>query len=330
MKTTFKHFSLRTDGESIRKENIENVKPDYTRIQRKKVDPKNLNRNQVIVFMLAVILYMIFITPFISTAVLVRTNGVVVKAKVGKIVEVNNSLYEMILLLVSFYDYIIKGENALLRTRPINKEWEDIFQGRSNAQNFFFNFIIANEKEKTCNKQSLEIFKELIDGNLCEILPSQASQASCEILANGALRKGIQGINSFTLYTLRNIKNEYDKSQRTKADAIIALDYQDLKDIETFIGQWQYNAYIKLQNTLQQCIIEGVDNIKSELETMIGIFIALYLILIPTLLYQIKKKIEREKIGWRKIIRRIPIDVIMNNKILKTYLEKENNVGFKL
>jgi len=75
---------------------------------------------------------------------------------------------------------------------------------------------------------------------------------------------------------------------------------------------------------------EGVDNIKSELETMIGIFIALYLILIPTLLYQIKKKIEREKIGWRKIIRRIPIDVIMNNKILKTYLEKENNVGFKL
>jgi len=313
-----------------KKEEVSHAKLKNTRTQKREANMKNINKIQTIIFGLGFILFLLFLTPFLDTLILILNQTSIIRNKISTLFEVSNSLYEVLLLSVSFYQYIRTDGDSLLRNKPIGEEWERLYKKIADSQSFLLKLLIANQREKTCNQAIIDTLDTLINGDLCTVPGFESIAPLCSLYPDGLVSKGIQGINSYTLYTLRNLKDEYDFSQKTFDDAFRVFSHDELIDLELVLSSHQQLAYTLLFDTLQGCTVEEIDQVRESLSIRLGIYVTIMTLLSSLFLISLVKKIELERVGWRKIFRQIPMEVIVKSKILKHYLAKEVGLSIQI
>jgi len=300
------------------------------KISRKDTNMAKINRNQFFIFTLGLLLFLVFFSPFIHVFDEVINNTDVIKSKIASFVTASFGLYEILLLSVSFTQYLRTNGNSIVRNEPINDNWTKLFKKRSDAQGDLINLLIYYQKEKICTDDTIQTLESLIRGDLCEAPPLAMFADLCYSLRPSLLAEGIQGLNSFSLYTLYTLKQEFDSSARTYQDAKDIFAQKELIELDLMIASFQSVGYIILGETLQDCAYESIDDTKLSLTSFLKAYIPLVLIFSPLLLIFILKRVSKERIGWKKVFRKIPIDMIRNSKVLKHYLSKESGYAIRI
>jgi len=246
-----------------------------------------------------------------------------IKEKVDTIVSVNRSLYEIFLMYVSLYDYVVDKGTTTLRNQPIGEMWETLYNERAGSESFFTTLLISVQKDDSYDEPTRKNITKLISGNLCEMLQTGVGDVSrCPTVMGGTLKKGIQSASSYNLYTLRSLKSYFDLSAQTLADQIKVLNTPGLLSITTSMRSWQYWAYEQLETIFGRATKRIIDHTKDLLERLLRIYLVLYILVVTTMAYCLKRTIRLRFTIWLKILRKIPIDVILANKQLKNLVSQ--------
>jgi len=297
------------------------AKTQHKRIPKKETNLQNINRRQYSIFVFGLLLFLVFVMPFLHIFFLVQNNNSDVRNKITILTKATVDLYNILLLTGSFFQYLRTDGNSLLRNNPINEEWENLLQTIAKSQDSLVHLLIYFQNEKTCSESTIATLNHLILGNLCQAKPLSSFARLCPKLpAERLLSNGIQGLNSFSIATLSTLKKKYDISARTFNDAKEIINQQDMIYLDLMVATFQSYGYMSLQSTLQKCTLESIDMINGNLKVILKMYIPIFVILIPILLYLLLKKLEEERVEWRKIFRKIPIEILMTNKILKHHL----------
>jgi len=81
-----------------------------------------------------------------------------------------------------------------------------------------------------------------------------------------------------------------------------------------------------LRDILQDCTVESINQIKDDLKILLIVFILILIIFVPLVIYFFLNKMEQERVEWRKVSRKIPSEILMNNKMLKNYIVKKSKI----
>ena len=118
------------------------------------------------------------------------------------------------------------------------------------------------------------------------------------------------------------MKDRYD-SDKSLLGAQAALKDVDLIKMEVIYPIVTLPAYAKLSDILKTQINTEIAGASDLLKTLLIISVVAYAVLGYLLSSSIWVIIEDERVKWRKLVRKIPFNMIISNKMLKTYLEKE-------
>ena len=317
---TIQNLSFHKNSEKIY------TKSQHKRAPQREVNMQNINKNQHLIFVLGLIIVILFSIPFIYFFLSVRDSTSEIRSKFESLIESNRAFYNIILLSGSFFQYIRTDGKALLRNNPINEEWQDIFQKVVLSQNNLLNLLIYYQKQQTCSASTRATLEHLIIGNLCTAESLSFLAELCPAVPEALLSNGVQGLNSFSITTLGTVKTEYDNSERTHDDAKAILDKQDFINLDLMIATFQTYGFIMLRDILQDCTVESINQIKDDLKILLIVFVLILIIFVPLVIYFFLNKMEQERVEWRKVSRKIPSEILMNNKMLKNYIVKKSKI----
>jgi len=255
-----------------------------------------------------------------------QVKSIIIKENNTKIININSAFYEIVLLYVSFYEYVYISVNPFLRTQRIEVEWQRIYNERMQSNNFFSRLLVSTQDSGAYDEEITTNVTELLTGNLCEALPKKViTQALCPTIMNGILQEGIIKATSYTLNILKSAKDEFDASGKTLDDVKRVLGMKEFVDIELTIRQWQYTAFETLGKIFETWTTKYIEGIQALLNWLLFMYIIiLYCIVVPILAHLVSKNTAQRFFQWKRILRKVPLDIIMMNKQMKGFVFKTN------
>jgi hypothetical protein len=230
--------------------------------------------------------------------------------------------YELRLITMSLYAYIKDNGTSTIRNEPISTEWERLYDRAVNYQNYLAKLIPYYRNETV---------RDLINGDLClqnlsGTTTTASSIASCRTKMEGMTTKGLIGINSYLLSGIRGVKDLFDNSPRTRDDMIQALNYTQFQKTEL----QDTNFFVAGYDRLIEAQILETNQRENEIQILILSIIIAFLVvdaIFGVLLWRkISNNLKSQRITWTKLIRRIPFTVILNSKILKSYIRRHSKI----
>jgi len=305
----------------VRSNPRENQTEQGSRIRRRDAETRGLNNRQFMVFGLGILLFIICLTPFLTLTLLTQSKTDMLLRQIDTIIQINNGLYETFLLFTSFYDYIITKGETTLRSNPIGEEWETLYTKRAQGQEVYSKLLISIEASNDYDQATKTLARSLIAGNICALRPDLA--ASCPSILDPLLGNGIQMLNSYILYAIRAGKTEFDKTDMGLAAQKKVLSKFELLQIEVTVRPWLFYAYDTLEEIFEDWTIHTIGKVEDQLRNVAILFIFFTFFGVMITAYYLVRIFENDRISWRKILRRIPIESINNSKMLQMYLQIE-------
>ena len=299
------------------------------RMRLKKASFKKNHQIVIRIIILKIIALLMLIFPFAQILITMENKSTIIKSNINTIIDVNNALYEIVLIYVSLYGYIFTNGDMTLRTRPIDSEWEAVYTKRMSTADFFSNLLIKTQQDETMSEENKVYISELINGNLCDVMPKKVGQQLCTFVSQGFLTKGIQSISIYTLNVLRRVKDQYDNSARTTADVKSAIGLKALVDVELSVWQWQYEAYLEIGRVYGRWTTSSIDETGDLLIHLMIFYIFWYLLAVSYYSYKVDVFIGNKTKGWKRLCRKIPIDVTVSVKQLKIYLFRTSGTAYR-
>ena len=290
-----------------------------SRSKRHSVDMRGLNANHLRRMLFSVILYIVVLIPFIFKNITFDMKNDMIKSEITAMSRIDGNIADLNLLTTAIYEYIQYNKTTEVMNRPIDVEWEATYLRASRTQSFFASLINNNNKDFKGTKNELDM---LLTDNLCEIVP--ALNQYCGVLRQGIVDRGIIGLNSYILSVLRYAKNAFDVSDKSYASAKTILSSDELIMQETIYIVAQFPIYRLFTENIQlrvEALIQGM--IDSSNIPVIAAIIIDFLIGI-LILTRMQKMLDAESAKWRQLLRKIPFNIVISNKMLKTYLINEN------
>ena len=264
------------------------------------------------------LLSLVMLAPFIVINAIVIAKNQTSINEINTMKKINSNLYDMTIITVSIYEYIQFNGTTIIRNHPIGEEWEAAFRRSSNSQNSLAELAVSSTHQSSMIDGEVGLF---LNGDLCKIVPLIGE--SCILFKPGTVDKGIIGINSFILSVLRDMKDTFDLSDKSFASARRVLNMKDLILTEAVYLHAQMPAYQAFAKVIQSRAESHFQEAKNVLICPIIVTIVAFLIIGlyvgPTLV----KPFEKERGKWKKMLRKVPFNIVVANKLLKTYLVKE-------
>jgi len=302
----------------------------HQRIKKRESNMKNINKNQFTIFVLGLILFIVFLLPFLHVSFEVQITTSEISTNLLSFTKINYGLYHILLLSGSFYQYVRTKGDSYMRNNKIEIEWENLRDEISRSQDYLVKLLIQYQNEKMCTDSIRANVAQLIEGDLCKAESLSDYAYLCKYFPESLLSKGLQNLNSFSLFTLSPLKSQFDNSAMTFEDKSLILSQSDLIDLDLMIATFQSYGYLNLQEYLESCAGDSIIRIQQGLRAILISYFVIFAIVIPLIIYFLLKKIEREKAGWRKIFRKIPLEIFVTNKMLKHHLIKGSNLPIKI
>ena len=241
--------------------------------------------------------------------------------KMSLMARSNLNLYNTNFLLTTIYEYVQENRTTYARGLPLKQEWERTFELMTHVQDFLLLEILDTKKGLGGNLQ----LRELVTGSLCDSVQvsDESLIAFCKTMGGGVVQRGIVGLNSYTLASVKEVKDYFDNSAKTYEDMYIALNFGGLINIEIFY-LFTYEAYKRIDFLIREELAKDFDSFRFRVKEIVAIYILIYVVFGVVASRKIKNRLEKEITDWRKIIRQIPYSVVNESKLLKSYLSKIN------
>ncbi len=229
-----------------------------------------------------------------------------------------------------FYQYMRTKGNSTIRNNPINEEWEHLMSKMSENQDKLLNLLLYHKEQRVCSDESIANFEYLIVGDVCEFRLYRVFFYLCAKIPKALLSNGIIGMNSHNLFTFRYLKDVFDHSDKTVEDAYMISAQSSMINLDLLIATFQSLGYIYLQSNVRICTEESLTVIEENLKMIMTIYITVMVVTVPILLTYLLRKLEKERVGWRKMLRKIPLELIVTNKVLKFFISKESDFALQV
>jgi len=248
-----------------------------------------------------------------------------IQEKKQQIIDSNLILAHMSQGITMLYLYIGGGGDSgsliTIRNNPLPVEWDRNMQFLIDANDFFLELINKDFEEYT------DTIKTLASGDLCELIEN--NKADCNKDGHGAKLQGLLGVTNFFMSVIRNLRGVYDTSD--KSDTVRQEIYSDpsYSELERVYFDVVIAGYQMLENVSVKIFLKGVDDFKKDL---------LFLNIISTIAFLILgiiywktglRKMQTEKTYFRRIFRIIPVNIILQNKFLQSYIMKSSKYAPK-
>ena len=302
---------------SFRKKSNQTVKTEG-RVRSIPVNLNGINAKIYKMIISIILLCQIMLAPFLIINAIVIAKNQTSAHEINTIQKINRNLYDMTIITVSIYEYVQFNGTTIIRNNPIGEEWEAAFQRSSNSINSLAELAVGLTHKSSKVEEEVGLF---LTGDLCKIVPSISE--TCIIFKPGTVDKGIIGINSFFLSVLRDMKDTFDLSDKSFTSAQKVLNTKDLILSEAVYLDAQMPAYQAFSQVIQSQAESHFQEAKNALLCPVIVAIVAYLITALFVGPKLVKPFEKERGKWKKMLRKVPFNIVITNKLLKAYLAKE-------
>jgi len=182
----------------------------------------------------------------------------------------------------------------------------------------------ARLMDVTFNEKYDKLIKTILHGDLCE-LGLVINKIACLVDGKGATFRGLIGVNSYQYSSLTNLKTKYDSSNKTTAAKIQVYSDSSFAEAERLYYSVMINNYRKLQSIFKELFLIEVDKFKHVIFTLNKVWLVSFFVLAAVYWKFGLKKMEREKVYFRSLLKVIPLSIILESKYLQSYLMKDSN-----
>ena len=286
-------------------------------LRKKEVNMTYINFN--IFRILARIMVIIFVTliSFIYLTSAIKTNNKQIKANIDSIVKVNRNLYDLTIIASTIYEYVQYNATTKVLFEPISQQWEQTYKRISMTSDFW------TELQDDIRTEENSELQALLTQDLCNVL--NFSSPFCALYKREAMSQGVIGLNSFILLTMRTVKDTFDLSDRSYTSAKAALSYGDFINVEFLHKYVELPAYQRISKILENKVEDTLSEVVKSTRNAVIVVLLAYLIEGCFVVWAVSRSIREEHGKWKKMLRKIPLDLILANKGLTNYIEKEYN-----
>ena len=281
----------------------------------KRGSAKNLNRRAYLKFIpllysliVLVIIYMIIIVQF--TYFKESEESLIL----SQFVHIDKRAHEQSMAFIGIYLLMGLGENFKFRGNPILTELRKIVDELYEFSNFLDNFDVETHES--------DDWSFLINGNYC--LDDDADNLHlCQRIASGAAMRGISGMDNYMRETYLRVLEfwEHNKDTMTQAKKIEFLANSYIIDAEVIYYKYLHPAYVDLTELMLSDILERSE-VQNNLIIILTVFLYVLTILGFLAVLKMTNILREEEINQRKILRTIPLQIIMSNMTIKKQLKK--------
>lgn len=230
--------------------------------------------------------------------------------------QAQQRLHSQSLSMIGLYLMIAYNGELNLRNNPISEELVTIM----NELLDFSTFI----KLYTASDHTSSEIDELINHDFCPKADANFTSVSdCETIADGAVKRGLSGMDSFMQGVHQNIINDWVKSggNMTIDQRRALLAEQSVIDSEAMYYHYLYPAYVKMIQHIQENVVNESAK-EEEILTVISVFFYLLVVVGIAILLFTLDQMSNQSLRTRKILRMIPCQVILTNMSIKKYLKR--------
>jgi PAS domain S-box-containing protein len=281
-----------------------------------------INKILILLNFSMIALVVMMYSSYIALLAFMTNGNQAILAKVDLLTQSNLNLYKLNSLATSIYEYIQENITTEVRNTPIKEDYEETFKEATKAQDF----ILYDLLDTTNGVGNNAVLVEIATGDLCSNIKTDDENLAklCTTMGGGVALNGLIGLNSFTLASMKTVKDYYDYSNRTYQAQVAALSLDGLIDVEIFYP-FTYSTYQYIDSLLKSQLSDDFSAFKQQiLEIIIAYTILSYLVGIY-LWVRIKRTFEFEMASWRKMLRQIPQGLIATNKRLRRYLAQNSD-----
>ncbi len=125
-----------------------------------------------------------------------------------------------------------------------------------------------------------------------------------------------------------NLKNKYDVSNKSVAAMKAIYSDPSYAELERIYYSTMMPTYRRLQTVLKEVYLLAVEEFKDVIFTLNKVFLVTFLVMGVVYWNLGLRRMEREKVYFRGILKIIPVQVIMADKFLQHYMMKDSKRNF--
>jgi len=210
--------------------------------------------------------------------------------------------------MCGLYQLIAEGETGYLEEKPVKDALVINLAKLSKLGDFISSFQAKNDFDP----------RDFLQRDFCQDIPDIIQRAQCYQNGKGINGQGLSGVLTFAKETM---DNAMDYILTNPADIQNALDQDNLIALEV---EWLYLT--ELFENLIDNLAAGEGREHRQFKTLSTILLIVFIVLLFGLNYLLIwkgfRRLDRQKFDNMKILRVIPVSMILDSKMLKTYLLK--------
>jgi len=198
-------------------------------------------------------------------------------------------------------------------------EWEDNFKILLDSNDFFVDLMKNDFGNYTDTVQVLG------KGDLCTLQPSYVED--CYIDGKGTTTQGLIALNNYFVNSVNGLRNAYDNSNKTfEAKTEIYSDPLFSALERLYFGPIK-TCFLLLADIVRIEFLREIDSFKQAVLILNIVSMVIFIMLGRIYWITGLRRMQREKLYFRKILRVIPLSIILQNKYLQNYMNKSTKGG---
>jgi len=268
------------------------------------------NRSYFIIFPFLIVLLLI-LAYFIISAVSVANEVDNKRVYMSEIIQAESYYQLNLITLNGLYQYVAEGANTYLQGSLVKGALTANLAALSRLGDFVSSFKSRADFDP----------KGFIQMDLCQTYLDNTERGSCVAAANGLNTHGLMAILTYTKQTLDTVMDLAVESDGSTGDIVTAVSQDNLKKLESVLQYLSQGFYLLSENLVNNEDREQ-DQFQINQVVILLVFLAILVILNYLMVWKGFRRLDGQKFDNMKILRVIPAPLILESKMIKTYLLK--------
>ena len=290
---------------------------DSQMYRRKQTVSKSEYRYLIIVIAYSLLLTALLFLGYVVAFPLVSKEKDEAKRKLDLILNCDTNQYESLLLYYETLLYVSQYGEGTLRDQSLDEEWNRTY----NMFRKHFSQFVTLAREVADESQD-SIIHEILLGNLCEIFSSRFPLGNdfCPSAMKGMITNGLIQETNYIMTSCQETKTTFDLSPKGIDDITAVLNVFWFLEIEPMASDFWFPAFQRISDLVRKEFFEESKGFKKASGRFTFSWGIIFIIFGTLGWWKIFAVFNDYRLAWLRMIRLVPLYIVTNNKMLKTYL----------